>query len=235
MPVHPALRTFYSADIWIALRLRLILERGLTCQHCGKPVVRAEDLTLHHIVELTPENVHDANIALNPDNLLLVHHGCHNRIHRRARHTGQREVVIVYGPPLAGKKTYVHANMEDGDLVLDIDALFSALSALPWYIKPDGLLPIARGLFNQTLDYIKTRYGRWSTAWVIGGYPDKYKREKLAHELGADLVYIEATKDECIARLAHDDGRRDKAEEWTRYIERWFEDYTTPTLPPVTQ
>jgi len=232
MPVNPALRTFYASDLWINLRLRLILERGLICQHCGQRVARAEELTVHHIQELTPDNVHDAMIALNPDNLLLVHHGCHNRIHRRARRQGQREVVVVYGPPLAGKKTYVQANLTPGDLVLDMDGLYAALSTLAWYNKPDGLLPIARGMYNQGLDYIKTRYGRWDTAWVIGGFPEKYKREKMVNDLGAELVYIEATRAECIARLAHDEGRKGKAEEWKRYIDRWFEDYTPSTLPP---
>jgi hypothetical protein len=215
------------------LRLQLITTRGLTCEYCKTRVARAEELTLHHIKELTPENVHDATVALNPDNLMLVHHGCHNRIHRRGRRNNERQVFIVYGPPMAGKKTYVQGNMEPGDLVVDIDAIYVSLSTLSWYNKPEGLLPIARGLYNQTIDYIKTRYGRWSAAWIIGGFPDRYKRDKLASDLGAELIFMDTTRTECITRLAHDDGRHDKAEEWKRYIDRWFEEYTPSLLPPV--
>jgi 5-methylcytosine-specific restriction endonuclease McrA len=46
-----------------------------TCAHCYG---RATEV--HHIVELTPTNIHDANIALNPDNLISLCHDCHAKI-----------------------------------------------------------------------------------------------------------------------------------------------------------
>jgi 5-methylcytosine-specific restriction endonuclease McrA len=38
---------------------------------------RAEEV--HHIIELTPENINDPSIALNLDNLMCLCHNCHTR------------------------------------------------------------------------------------------------------------------------------------------------------------
>ena len=75
------------------------------------------------------------------------------------------------------------------------------------------------------IDNIKTRYGKWNNAWVIGGYADKYKREKLAEDLGAELVFVEVSKDECLRRLEQDEDRRYRKDEWKKYIEKWFSEY----------
>ena len=82
-----------------------IAERGMRCEHCGELVIHPKELTAHHKTELTPENVHDHTISLNPDLIMLVHHTCHNDIHKRFGAKRVRSVYLVYGPPLAGKKT----------------------------------------------------------------------------------------------------------------------------------
>lgn len=206
--------------------MKVIAERGLRCEHCGKKVSVAKELTLHHIIELTPENIHDAMIALNPENVLVVHNSCHNKIHKRsAGKIGQR-AYIVYGPPLSGKSTYVHEHMKRGDIVVDFDLLFNSISTLEIYDKPDELLMNVKAVHSLLLDHIKTRFGKWQTAWVIGGYADKYKREKLTEDLGAEAIFMQATKEECLMRLEGDLKRRKHKEEWTKYIERWFEQYT---------
>jgi hypothetical protein len=201
----------------------IILERGLRCEYCSRRVVASKDLSLHHIQELTLENVHDATVALNPDNVLVVHHGCHNKIHGKRGREFRQAVYIVYGSPMSGKGTFVAEQRAPGDLVVDMDSLFEALTGLPRYEKPDALLPNVKAVYNTLIDNIRTRYGGWSTAWVIGGYPEKYQREKLAEQLGAELVFIDTSKEECLRRLTADPER---GEEWAGYIERWFERHT---------
>jgi predicted kinase len=201
----------------------LIAERGLTCEHCGKRVTQARQLTAHHIIELTPDNVHDVTIALNPENVILVHHTCHNEIHKRFGAKRSRSVYLVYGPPFAGKKTFVTDRMMRGDIVVDMDRLFEAVSFQPSYDKPDNLLSNVMGVHNLLLDNIKTRMGKWGDAWVIGGYPEKFKRERLANDLGAELVFIQASRDECLSRLSSDAQRQHVQAEWRGYIEKWFE------------
>jgi hypothetical protein len=226
MAKHVVLNVFYASDKWRNLRLQLIAERGLICEYCHERVVHANELTLHHIIELTPQNVKDATISLNPNNLLLVHNKCHNRIHKHAAVVIERKVVIVYGPPLSGKNTYVYKHKAPEDLILDYDLLFMAMTGQQLYNKPKELFPNVMAVHNMLIDHIKTRYGRWQTAWVIGGYADHYKRDKMQSDLGAELVFMDVSKQECLARLENDSQRKQHEAEWTKYINKWFEMYT---------
>jgi hypothetical protein len=115
--------------------------------------------------------------------------------------------------------------LERGDIVVDMDRLYSAISYMDIYDKPDSIKRNVFAVRDTLIDNIKTRTGKWVSAWVIGGYPEKYKREQLADELGAELIYIEATRDECIERLMADEDRRQRRVEWEGYIDKWFEQY----------
>lgn len=226
MAKSTTLQTFYASDAWRNFRMRLIAERGLLCQHCRERVVVARDITLHHVVSLTSENVRDTSVSLNPANVVVVHHACHNQIHKRNVTKEDRKVVMVYGPPLSGKSSYVRARIKTGDMVIDYDQLFLAVSGKALYEKPNELLPNVQAMHRLLLDHCKTRYGKWTTAWVIGGYADRYKREKLSEELGAQLIKIEATKEECMKRLKEDRDRSKQIALWTGYIDKWFSEYT---------
>jgi 5-methylcytosine-specific restriction endonuclease McrA len=69
-------KQFYSSLQWKSTRL-LVLRRDLyTCQECFGN--RAQEV--HHIIELTPENINDITVSLNPDNLLSLCHTCHTKI-----------------------------------------------------------------------------------------------------------------------------------------------------------
>lgn len=225
MARHNILQTFYASDAWRNFRMLLIAERGMRCQHCGELVAKARELTGHHEVELTPDNVRDHTISLNPERVKLVHHRCHNEIHKRFGAMRGRSVYLVYGPPLAGKMSFVSDQMMRGDLIADMDRLYEAVSLQPFYDKPDNLLSNVIGIHNLLLDNIKTRMGKWGNAWVIGGYAEKFKRERTADTIGAELVYVGATKDECLARLQADPVRSRNASEWRMYIDKWFEQY----------
>ena len=227
MAKYSILQSFYASDAWQAFRAMVIAERGMICQHCGQLIAQLYDLTIHHIVELTPENVNDVMISLNPDNVLIVHHDCHNQIHKRFGYgRGTKQVYLVYGAPLSGKTTLVRQQMTRGDLIVDMNELYAAVSLLPSFDKPDGLLTNVMGLYNGLIDNIKTRYGKWNNAWVIGGYPEKFKREKLADALGAELVFCDVTKELCIDRLFNDPERKYRTKEWAAYIEDWFDRYS---------
>jgi hypothetical protein len=223
MARYSVIQNFYTSRPWQAFRAAIIAERGMKCQHCGQLITKVGDLTIHHIKELTPENVHDAMIALNPDNVKIVHRDCHDQIHQRFGYTPAKGVYIVYGMPCSGKSTYVAQMMRRGDIIADMDRIYQAVTGLPAYDKPDALLPNVRALYNLVLDQIKTRYGKWNTAWVVGGFPDKFQREKLADDLGAEIVYCECTREEAIARLELDEHRQLIKDEYTRYIDSWVE------------
>lgn len=227
MAKYSVLHSFYTSDAWVNFRLVLISERGPTCRYCGKRIAKAKEIIAHHKTELTPENVHDHNISLNPANVELVCFKCHNAIHQRFGYqVGSKGVYIVYGPPMAGKRDFVQQRVQRGDIVVDMDRLYHAVTMLPVYDKPDSLLASVRGVYNLLLDNIKTRFGKWNNAWIIGGYPERHRREKLAEDLGAELIFCEAAKDECRMRLELDENLRYRKDEWQGYIEKWFDQYS---------
>ena len=52
------------------------------CEICLQRGIIKTGEIVHHKVELTPENIGDPAITLNPDNLMLVCRSCHEDIHR---------------------------------------------------------------------------------------------------------------------------------------------------------
>lgn len=223
--------SFYRSKEWRQLLNRLKTERvnddgDIICEYCGKPIVKAYDLIGHHKEELTEENVNDFNISLNDNNIMFVHHRCHNYIHNKLGYK-KREVFIVYGAPLSGKTSFVSENITAGDLIIDMDNIWQCISGQERYIKPNRLNAVAFKLKDTMLDAVKYRLGRWNNAYVIGGYPIQSERERLAKDLNARIIYIDASREECLKRLEADD-KRDR-EEWKKYIDDWFEKYIPPS------
>lgn len=221
--------TFYRSREWQALCAQIKQERvnedgQLICAYCGKPIVKAYDCICHHKKHLTEENVNDFSVSLNPENVDLVHHRCHNYIHDKLGYS-KREVFIVYGPPLAGKTTWVRENMSEGDLVIDIDSIWECISGTDRYVKPNTLKPIVFKIRDLLLDSVKYRLGRWNNAYIIGSYVYQSDRERVIKDLGAKEIYINTPMIECINRLNNLDDKRDH-DEWLKYIQEWFEKYS---------
>ena len=73
---------FYHSMAWRRCRNAYMKSAGGLCELClGKGLVEP-GVIVHHKIELTPDNIHDPNITLNPDNLQLVCRDCHAAIHR---------------------------------------------------------------------------------------------------------------------------------------------------------
>ena len=230
------LADFYRSKEWERLREIIRLERAdqngdIFCAHCGRRIVKAYDCIAHHKVELTEANYLDAAIALNPENIDLVHHACHNAIHEKTGYK-QPKVYIVWGSPLSGKSSYVAEVAKYGDLILDIDSLWQAISGRPKYEKPNRIKENVFALRDQLQTMIAQRRGYWQTAYTIGGYALPSERERMAERLGAECIHINTSKEECLARLAMcSDGR--KKSEWEKFIFEWWETYERFAIPPT--
>lgn len=229
------LADFYHSKEWEQLRRMLMLQRTdsqgfIICAHCGKPIVKKYDCIGHHLQELTESNYRDTSISLNPDNIALVHHRCHNEIHEKAGYK-QKKVYIVWGSPLSGKSTYVQNVAKYGDMIVDIDKLWQAVSGLPPYQKPNRIKENVFGLHNHLLTQVAQRMGYWNTAYIIGGYALPSERERLAQRLGAECVHIDTTMEECMARLDACPAGRNKSE-WKKYIADWWNTFERFATPP---
>ena len=222
------LTTFYQSDLWKKFRDNIIAERltddGMTIDEVtGKPILKRYDIILHHKEHLTEDNVNDYNVSLNPDNVQIVSHRTHNLIHGN-NYSGRREVYLIYGAPLSGKSTYLDNVRQPGDLIVDVDRIRQCVSGEATHIIHPKLNALVFEIRNMLLDAVKVRKGKWIRAYIIGGYPLATERRRLCLEAGAQEIFVEASKEECLQRLKEDPDNRDE-KMWAGYIEDWFEKY----------
>lgn len=221
------LSDFYRSKEWTELIRILRLERetdeGIICAHCGLPIIRKYDCIGHHVTALTEENYTDPQISLNPDNIVLIHHKCHNIIHDRLGFYGKK-VYLVHGSPLSGKSSWVKSSMAKGDLLIDMDMLWYAVSGQAMYDKPERLKGTVFAMRDMLIDRVRTRCGNFKSAYVVGGFPLISERERLAKRLGAEPIHIDTSKEECLQRLANDENR--DRELWEKFIDEYWERYT---------
>lgn len=210
---------FYRSPEWEALRKSLMLERvdangDVVCEHCNKPIVKAYDCIGHHKTPLTEGNVNNYDVSLNPDNVVLVHHKCHNEIHNRfGAYT--RHIYIVYGSPCSGKTTFVNERALKDDLIIDIDRIFEAINNGRSNRLYDNVMQVYRLL----IDMVKTRNGKWVNAYIIRGFPLKGERERLAAMLDAELVYIDTDKETCLKRSYK------RAPDYNKFVLDWWQKF----------
>ena len=227
MKIFKTAMDLYQSKEFRSLRRELMHERAddngvLKCEYCGKPILKDYECIAHHEIEVTAVNLNNPEITLNPANLKLVHLKCHNEIHGRFGYS-VKKVYLVHGAPCAGKNTFVNVNKSRGDLVIDIDLIWEALTGGEMYDKPDMLTSNVFGVYNELLSQIKMRVGNWRTAYIISAEPFKTKRDRLAAQIGAECIYIPCTKEKALQRLYNDDARINVRDKWTEYINNYFE------------
>ena len=231
MRTFTSLSQFYTSDEWRGFRASLLSERVnpnngiLYDEHNGQPLLHRYDIVAHHKIPLTMQNVNDYSISLNPKNIMLVSHRSHNEIHARYGFAMLKKVYYVYGAPCSGKTTFVRESKGNSDLVLDMDLIWQAVTGGALYEKPDALKAAVFALRDTLLDIVKTRMGKWERAWMIEGGANKADRERRINALGAEGIFIECDKKTCLERLASDDKRKMVREQWSGYIDDWFERY----------
>jgi adenylate kinase family enzyme len=226
------LADFYRSKSWESFIRVLADERAdddgvIRCEHCGLPIVLKYDRIAHHKKHLTLANVNDAAISLNPENIALVHHKCHNEIHERfgfAQPKAPRckKVYLIHGSPCSGKSTYTASVAGPGDIILDMDAIWACISAQEaggHFCRDERLRHNVFRVRDCMLDMIKTRYGEWANAYIIGGYPRIMERERMASLYGAEIIHIDTPKEICLQRASQ------RPKEWAGYIENYWETF----------
>lgn len=93
-----------------------------------------------------------------------------------------RRVILVCGPPCAGKTTWVAQHARPGDIILDQDVIGAAA-------------------MRTALSRVTAMTA--GTAWVIRCAPGPTRRQALARRLGADVVLLDPGEAEATARAAH--------------------------------
>ena len=76
---------FYHSPEWQRVRQAVLMRDRFLCVKCGAP---AEEV--HHKIHLSPSNIGDTNITMNPENLISLCRECHFNEHR-GDHAGGRK------------------------------------------------------------------------------------------------------------------------------------------------
>jgi len=79
----PWQRQFYRSRAWQACRQAVIDRQHGLCADCLKHGDYTPIADVHHVVELTEDNVGNPEISLNPDNCVGLCKECHNARHDR--------------------------------------------------------------------------------------------------------------------------------------------------------
>ena len=223
--------SFYKSKEWESFR-RIVIDQNrdengnVICAVCGKPIVKKYDLIVHHKQEINDLNVNDHMISLNPDNCECVHFSCHNRVHDKHGGKGPasgfrpKTVYLVWGPPCAGKSTWVREQATEADIIVDVDEIWNAVTRDGWKGKNDLTKSVVFEIRDKLYEIIKHRSGTWETAYVIAGAPRETERKRIMQRIGTDKsIFIEEAKDVCLKRAEAKDER------WAAYVREWFDQY----------
>ena len=82
-------KSFYTSRAWKNCRRAYAASVGGLCEDCKAKGLITPGEIVHHKIELTPENIHNASVTLSWNNLRLVCRECHAREHgaRERRYT----------------------------------------------------------------------------------------------------------------------------------------------------
>lgn len=205
-------------------RLRLMhLRASPLCVECLKRNIVIQASEVDHIL---PKRLGGDDSDTNLQSLCK---SCHSRkTMRELKLTGApptMPITIITGPPGSGKTTYVTKHAQWGDLIVDVDAIYSALSGRPWYEKPAPLLPFVLDARDAILDRLHAQ-SDLRHAWIITSEADHAELQRLKARYNAKLLVLETDPAECLRRIATDERRAGTAPQWQPLIARWWDTYT---------
>jgi len=79
-------KAFYHSKQWQQVREYVLMRDSYLCRICGAP---AEEV--HHKIHLTPGNLYDPRVNLNPDNLISLCKECHFKEHVADKINGKNQ------------------------------------------------------------------------------------------------------------------------------------------------
>lgn len=75
-------KPFYHSPEWKKAQRLYIKQAGGLCERCLQRGIITPGVIVHHKIHLTPENIMDPSITLDPNNLQLLCRNCHADVHK---------------------------------------------------------------------------------------------------------------------------------------------------------
>ena len=85
-------KQFYSSKQWQDCRNSYARNKRYLCENCLRRGIYKPGEIVHHVIEITPDNIYKPEVALNFDNLELLCRDCHAEQHK-ARSNGRRYTI----------------------------------------------------------------------------------------------------------------------------------------------
>lgn len=211
---------FYLSDLWFRLK-EAQLHKAPYCQAIkpdGYPCQSMRQLQVDHKI---PRRQGGPDTMANLQTLCDT---CHTA--KTTRQNGvwnqQGHVIVLCGPPGAGKTTYCKKHWQYGDLIIDIDRLLPAITLDTYRYPPAHVLKYAVALQQAAYRQAQKTYA-YAKLWILTAAPARHQRDFFRSTLNADVIVIKPPKSTCIERCKSDPNR--KVIDWSPVINDWYTKY----------
>lgn len=248
MKHYKSTQDFYNGVDWALCKAQVMQERmkdgAIYCEHCGGLILKSFNpkkrdnkraMVFHHKIYLTNENVNDASISINPENIQILHWACHNEIHERFSVTQRREkkVYLIIGAPCSGKADFIKKRVQDGDIVLNVDDIRQCVSGLPRFKEPKTIKNLIFNIRSEIKKYIaNSGFENWRNAYIVESrlYTpiDRAKEAERYKRFNVEVIIMDVTREECLERLYKEPNGRD-IKEYENFINEYYDNFINET------
>ncbi len=137
---------------------------------------------------------------------------------------------LICGAPGAGKNHYVSQRFKDGDVIVDFDSLYTAVTGQGKYVErnPEMIRVISQIRMTLLDELMHVKGG--GTVWAIMCLPEGRRREFTARRFrSAEQILILPAFETCIEHICGDEAVEGQQEHRKQAAREWYKKYTPST------